>query len=431
MPRATALLVLLGSALANAAPARVSSTEVHPGIVREEWRDSAVPLAIHVVRVDLTSAEIALYATPESQRGRTTSAFAAALGASVAINGDLFAVADYRPRGLAWGDAPWASSADDDASALFHLRRVGERTVATIEVPETINTPANLPAGTQGAVAGRPLLVRSGAVNSDLACGDPLTVGCDRAPRSAVGVSADGHTMWLVVADGWQAASHGFTADELARFMRGLGSDTAVALDGGASSTLVIEGALANTPSDGVERAVANHLAVKYGALPRGQLVGLVCKDDIFSCADDPSKRIGGAEVTLDDGRMQVTGSDGFYNFPNVTPRLACVTVRKSGYMSARKCATVKSGQEEYNSIALVPGQDLPDAGVPDAGTPDDPDAGLGPDGAANPDAGFPGTGAGGGCCGVGGDRSGGTAWALVVMVAWRLRRRRGTTVAG
>lgn len=424
-----AVLCLAGTAAA--APSRISRTEVHPGIIREAWIDDAIPARWQLVRIDLTSAEIGLYATPEGQRGRTTSAFASAIGAQVAINGDLFAVADFIPRGLAWGDMPWSSTSDDAASALFHLRRVGERTIAAIEPPESIDTPATLPAGTQGAIGGRPLLVRSGAVNSDLACDDPATVGCGRAPRSALAVSADGNTLWLVAVDGWQQGSLGLTAAELATFLRGRGGYTALALDGGAASTLVIDGALANAPSDGVERTVANHLGIKYGALPRGQLVGLICKDDIFTCSSDASMRIPGAEVTLDDGRVQVVGQDAFYNFTNVTPRLACVTVRKTGYLTARKCATVKSGREEYNSVALVAGTDPVDAGVPDAPFPED-DAGVPGDGAHGGDAGIPATGDGGGCCGVGAtDHRSWWVGLLVVVVAWRPRRRRGTTGPG
>lgn len=414
---------------ARGAPSREAVEEVHPGIVRERWRDAAVPTVLHVVRVDLTSAEVGLYATREDQRGRTTSSFASLIGAQIAVNGDLFAVASYLPRGLAWGEMPWASTADDARSALFHLRRVGERTLAAIEMPEMVNDVASLPAGTQGAIGGRPLLVRSGAINSDLACDDAATVGCGRAPRTALALSTDGNVMWIVVADGWQQSSLGVTATELAAFARNLGAHHAIALDGGAAATLVIGGAVANSPSDGVERSVANHLAIKYGALPRGQLVGVICRDDIFTCPE----RLAGAEVTLDDGRVQTVGADAFYNFTNVTPRLACVTVRKPGYRTARKCATVGSGQEEYNSVALVAGMDLPDAGVPDAGFPDD-DAGVPGDAGegATGDAGVGGGGGGGGCCDVGTrDPPGATAPLLVVFVAWRLGRRRGTTGPG
>ena len=65
--------------------------------------------------------------------------------------------------------------------------------------------------------------------------------------------------MWLAVTDGWQAGSIGMTAAELAAFLGERGAYVAIALDGGSSSALVVDGALISSPSDGVERTVANH----------------------------------------------------------------------------------------------------------------------------------------------------------------------------
>src|SRR5690606_20415060 len=180
----------------------------YPGIQRETWTDAAIPARIRVMRVDLTSSEIALYATAESDRGTTTTEFASRKGAQVAINGDAFAVNGYVPRGLAIGDFnPWSNTADDAASAVFHLRRVGERTYAGILPPETIVAPADLPDGTEGVIGGRPLLVRQSQVETAFDCNDPVTLACVRAPRTAIGVSPDGNTLWLVVVDGWQSGS--------------------------------------------------------------------------------------------------------------------------------------------------------------------------------------------------------------------------------
>jgi hypothetical protein len=194
----------------------------------------------------------------------------------------------------------------------------------------------------------------------------------------------------------------------------------AMALDGGSSSTLVLDSALASVPSDGIERTVANHLGVKYGALPRGELVGLICQTSVFNCT-----RIAGAQVTLDDGRVQTTATDGFYDFTNVTPRLACVTVRKPGFLTKKQCQTVSAGIQTYNSVVLEPGMDPPpDAGVPDAAVLDD--AGNGGGGGFVTDAGTADDGPGG-CCEAGTRRSGGLPIALAVVVGWRLGRRRGT----
>jgi len=420
--RRACLWIVLGavSAAGSAAgaPVRMSQSDPHPGIHVEHWVDSAVPARMVLVEIDLTSAEIALYATKESDEGITTSGYATRKAAQVAINGDAFAVADYRPRGLAIGDStPWTNTADNAQLALFHLRRVGERTQAAIAPPELTIEPEELPAGTQGAISGAPLLVRAGSVASSFDCNDSVTIPCQRAPRSAIGLSADGNRLWLVTVDGWQGGSIGLTMAEVAGFLQGRQAAWAMALDSGSSSTMVIDGALASSPSDGIERTVANHLAVKYGMLPAGELVGLICQTSVFNCT-----RITGAQVTLDDGRVITTQSDGFYDFLNVTPRLACVTVRKTGFKTKKQCQTVDSGIQTYNSVVLEPGIDPPpDAGVPDAALPDDASVG---DGSVGTDAGIPDTGDGGGCCGAGRDRP---PFALLLLVGWMLARRRGT----
>ena len=305
----------------------------------------------------------------------------------------------------------------------MHLRRVGERTAATIVPPEVVVGIAELPEGTQGALAGRPLLVRAGNVATQFDCADPVTLSCQRAPRSAVALSADGNTLWLVTVDGWQSGSIGMTAAELAQFLDGRGAHMAMALDGGSSATLVVDGVLASAPSDGVERRVANHLGIRYGALPKGELVGLICAGSITSCT-----RLSGAMVTLDDGRVQTTATDGFYDFTGVTPRLACVTVKKTGYKTKQQCSMVESNMQNFNSVVLEPGVDPPvDAGVPDAPLPEEDAAVPDGDGGVGPDGGNPDTGGGGGCCDAGRERP---PIAILVGVAlgWMLRRRRGTT---
>jgi hypothetical protein len=412
------------SAVARAEATMTFSSDPHPGIHRETWVDATVPWRTRLIQIDLTSAEIALYATKESDRGLTTSAYATKLAAQVAINGDAFAVSGYVPRGLAIGASdPWSTTVDDATSAVFHLRRVGERTVAGIVPPELVTAPTDLPDGTEGAVSGRPLLIRNGVVATQFDCNDPVTLACVRAPRTAVALSADGNTLWLAVTDGWQQASLGMTASELAAFLRARGAYSALALDGGSSSSLVVDGSLISSPSDGVERTVANHLAIKYGSLPKGQLVGLICKHDVIGCTDDPARKMSGVKVILDDGRVQTTDATALYDYTSVTQRLACVTAKKAGFLTKTQCAQVDGNGITYNSIAMWEGVDAIDAGVSDANTePADATTGSGGTG----DAGNHETGPGGGCCGTGRDRP--AVW-LLGVVAWFLMRRRGTVV--
>jgi exopolysaccharide biosynthesis protein len=116
-------------------------------------------------------------------------------------------------------------------------------------------------AGVFDAVGGFPMLLQDGRI---VAC----TISCGSQPRTAVGVTADGRIL-LVVVDGRQPRwSVGPTHVEFARILRDLGAETALNLDGGGSSTMVVEGELVNRPSDGRERALANAILVLPGPDP-------------------------------------------------------------------------------------------------------------------------------------------------------------------
>jgi hypothetical protein len=84
-----------------------------------------------------------------------------------------------------------------------------------------------------------------------------------RHPRTAVGFSRDSSTLFLLTVDGRSENSGGMTLIELATMMRALGAWQAMNFDGGGSTTMVIEGAVVNKPSDTAgEREVGNVLAV-------------------------------------------------------------------------------------------------------------------------------------------------------------------------
>ena len=88
-----------------------------------------------------------------------------------------------------------------------------------------------------------------------------------RHPRSAVGISEDGNTVFLVAVDG-RNHSIGATHAEMAEILLGLGAFNAIHLDGGGSTTMGIRtpGTEAvrgiNVPSDGGQRRVVNALGV-------------------------------------------------------------------------------------------------------------------------------------------------------------------------
>jgi hypothetical protein len=112
------------------------------------------------------------------------------------------------------------------------------------------------------AVGGGPLLVQDGRIVGQ------CSSGCGAAPRTGVGVTASGKIL-LVVVDGRQARwSLGPTAVEFAQIMRDLGAVTALNLDGGGSSEMVVDGKVMNRPSDGHERAISNAILILPGHDP-------------------------------------------------------------------------------------------------------------------------------------------------------------------
>jgi hypothetical protein len=71
-----------------------------------------------------------------------------------------------------------------------------------------------------------------------------------RHPRTLIGVDRDGF-IWLAAVDGRQPAySVGMTFDDLQRLCDRLGLVSALNLDGGGSTTMVVEGQIVNRPSD-------------------------------------------------------------------------------------------------------------------------------------------------------------------------------------
>ncbi len=93
--------------------------------------------------------------------------------------------------------------------------------------------------------------------------------------RTAVGVSQDGKTLYMVTVDG----AKGVYLDEMAKIMAELGSYRAVNFDGGGSTTLSARmlgethAKLLNQPKGGSERRVPTGLAV-YNTAPPGELAG-------------------------------------------------------------------------------------------------------------------------------------------------------------
>lgn len=118
------------------------------------------------------------------------------------------------------------------------------------------------------AIGGRLRLLKGGKINETIAemhhaekrhtPGKRASVlNLSHEPRTALGYNAD--KLFLVVADGRQPKySTGLTLYELASILSELGATEAINLDGGSSSTFVVDGEVINKPSGQQERDVLN-----------------------------------------------------------------------------------------------------------------------------------------------------------------------------
>jgi exopolysaccharide biosynthesis protein len=112
-------------------------------------------------------------------------------------------------------------------------------------------------------VSGSADVLDNGVIQYAPNCSENL---CLRNPRTAVGVTATGGIILLVV-DGRSSASVGLTLYQLGKEMKALGAVNAVNLDGGGSATMWIKGmGVVNHPTDSTgERPVSNAIVI----LPR------------------------------------------------------------------------------------------------------------------------------------------------------------------
>jgi hypothetical protein len=235
------------------------------------------PMIAHVLKIDTRNNGTSLLVTPPDSEGetplnaRTTSQFLEEFGVQVAVNGDGFSpwwsrsLADYYPHvgdpiaplGLTAsnGEIYWKGENQGDIGIEPTLY-IGRRNALSFN-----NRPNNI----YSAISGDRMLVVKGGIVPDL---DDTEV----EPRTALGINRNGRYLYIVVVDGRQPFySDGATFAGLAELLRKQGAFMAMSLDGGGSSTLVIEGSdgspkILNTPVDhyipGRERPVGNHLGI-------------------------------------------------------------------------------------------------------------------------------------------------------------------------
>ena len=238
---------------ATVAPATAADTwsDPFPGVRR--LRRITSNQAVHALVVDLCAPGVSVRATGTDERRKTVGSFGAAVGAQAAINGDFFSFETYGTNGPSMSNgARWGGGDHDYVAPLMF----GAGKVALPPHEAT----GGITAWAREVVSGHPTILVGGTRRNNN--GDALCTA--RHPRTAAGLSADKSKLILAVVDGRATTRIGMTCDELANLMKELGADAAVNLDGGGSSTMWLAGTgVVNAPSDGQQRVVANHLAIR------------------------------------------------------------------------------------------------------------------------------------------------------------------------
>jgi uncharacterized protein YigE (DUF2233 family) len=269
-------------------------SEPAPGVSYLQ-RTTAAPLRMHAAVVDLSRDDLYLRATRPEERGRTTTNFSQHVGAVVAINGDWFGTG-FEPVGLAVGQGVhWAGTSDSGwAFIACNVERECHYGNHTLD--------EDLYWRWYDVVGGNGWRL---LVDGQIPTYPPDAFYTDRHPRSAVGTSADGQTMYFVVIEGRRPEeSIGAGFAETAQFLQELGAHQALMFDGGGSSALTINESRVNLlpTNESGERTVANHLAIL-----RGQ--------PDAACAVNPNGRHceGSVIHTCQGGAHQGEGDCGFF----------------------------------------------------------------------------------------------------------------------
>lgn len=259
--------------------------ELAPG---EATTQDGRPQRAVAVRIDLRAPGLEFLATegngdePGETSSETATSFVRRHGLQVAINANLFSPCcaqggkDLGGLALSRGEVVSPPVRLGPGDCVLAITR-DNRAVITRSGPGF-----NL-ADYWTAVAGSGIIVTRGRNVAER-----KETGADKAhPRTAVGLDDGGRHLFLLVIDGRRSGrSEGATLAELADWLLHLGAHEALNLDGGGSTTLVIEEngrpVVANEPSDGswlslfggpaaareaAQRSNGNHLGVRAAPL--------------------------------------------------------------------------------------------------------------------------------------------------------------------
>ncbi len=186
-------------------------------------------------------------------------------------------------------------------------------------------------------------------VNGEVVADGTIVTG--RQPRTALGISQDETKLILMVVDG-RGTSIGATHEEMAALMKEYGAYNAMHLDGGGSSTMVVETAdedslsVKNTVSEGTQRKIMTALGV-FNTSTTGSLSQMKLEAD-------SSRAFVGESVGL-----TLTSYDSYYNKVTIPDSEVTYTViGANGNASTGSLTAYESGVvtvlAEYNGVTAV-----------------------------------------------------------------------------
>ncbi|PYL01686.1 MAG: hypothetical protein DME19_00780, partial [Verrucomicrobia bacterium] len=286
---------------------------------------------VHALRIDLSDPDIQLFSTPrfanylaESREtaGLTVSDFLITHGLQVAINADNFQPQEYYLAAgtpmdvsgltISRGEVVSAQEGSSDASSILFTTNNRPTIVFT-------NWPPRSTADVFTAVSGLyPVLINGVNVGSNY-INNPNFPHDSPEPRTAFGLSQDRRYLYLLTIDGRQSGySDGAWDWETGAWLLLVGASDGVNMDGGGSTTLVMQdstgrplelnksSAVANDPR-GRERTVGSHFGVFARPLP-----GFI--NDVLALPDDTAATVTWTTLAPSTTQVQYDPTTNFAN---------------------------------------------------------------------------------------------------------------------
>ncbi|MDM4765919.1 phosphodiester glycosidase family protein [Pelomonas sp. SE-A7] len=211
---------------------------------------------VHALRVDLQTLQVSV--SPPAEKGLPLDQMASSAGALASINVSYFNK-EFQVRGLTVSNGEaWAPVFEVARSPLLACD-------AAQRCEVVLQPPAQMKPEWSNVVAGTPWLLDHGrrrTAEDDERCGSHCK---STHPRTAVGLDASGRYLIIALAEGRRPPVLGLSLVQMSAVMAQLGAVDAINLDGGGSSTLLMDGrSVMQRPfNEPALRKVANALHIR------------------------------------------------------------------------------------------------------------------------------------------------------------------------